>query len=71
MKQAGVVHNHINHSCKTIKIVTGYIPTVHFLNDMVFRHNRDINCFSNCGLYALLQLVSVHFYCSTIVPTLA
>ena len=33
-----VLHNHINHS---IHRLNSYIPTVHFLNDMVFRYSRD------------------------------
>ena len=50
LKQARVVHNHINHNREFF-----YFPILHFLHAIVFRNNRDI-CVSygNCGLYDMI-----------------
>jgi len=65
--KTGIVHNtksqQNNENC--------YILTVHlFYGGIVFKHSRDFNCSAVVEYCVLLQLVSVLFYQSSIIPTL-
>ena len=65
MKQAGVAHTILNHRRK-IKIVISLLCTILWYS---IKHSRDITTLIVLLWCALLQLVSVLFYRSTIVPT--